>query len=330
VLFWTFSQNKGGSMTTPHNTTHSIVSRIDAITKISAEYLGTTLPAPRSVKIEITANCNYKCSFCVKSLRSDDGSMSRAMYSRLIREMRDAGVEELGVFYIGESFTCKWLPEAIKEAKDIGFPYVFLTTNGSAATPERVKACMEAGLDSLKFSINFHSPAQLQSVAKVSPRYWQKAIDNLKAARQVRDDGQYACRIYASSIAFDGEQGDAMRAIVAEIEPYVDEAYWLPLYGMSGAAKAAGWKPQAGNPGRLGALRDPLPCWAAFTEGHITHDGKMAACCFGDGLAGDLLMADLNEVSFMDGWNSTAYQTLRKAHLAKDVRGTGCEACAAA
>ena len=88
--------------------------------------------------------------------------MDRYQYSRLIREMRDAGVEELGVFYIGESFTCKWLPDAIAEAKKIGFPYVFLTTNGSAATPDRVEACMKAGLDSLKFSINFESPAAVE------------------------------------------------------------------------------------------------------------------------------------------------------------------------
>jgi hypothetical protein len=43
-----------------------------------------------------------------------------------------------------------------------------------------------------------------------------------------------------------------------------------------------------------------------------------------------LKMADLKEVSFMEGWNSIQYQTLRKAHLAKDVRGTACEGCAAA
>lgn len=307
-----------------------ITDRIDNITRIDGQYNGETLPAPRSVKIEITANCNYECSFCVKSIRNDEGHMKRAMYSRLIREMRAAGVEELGVFYIGESFTCKWLPDAIREAKEVGFPYVFLTTNGSAATPERVKACFDAGLDSLKFSINFHSAGQLAEVAKVSPRFWQKAIDNLKAARRIRDEGGYKCGIYASSIKFDGDQGVAMQAVIDDIKAHCDQTYWLPLYGMSGASKAAGWKPQPGNPGRLDAMREPLPCWAVFTEGHITHDGKLAACCFGDGLDGGLIMADLKEVDFMTGWNSEEFKKLRAAHLKKDVRGTACESCAAA
>lgn len=281
------------------------------------------------MKIEITATCNYKCTFCTKSLNPDDGDMDRAMYSRLIREMRAAGVEELGVFYIGESFTCKWLPEAIREAKEVGFPYVFLTTNGSACTPKRLKECFEAGLDSLKFSLNFFSADQLKSVAQVSGSFWRKAIENLKAAKQIRDEGGHKCGIYASSIAFDGEQGEAMRAVVDEVLPYVDEHYWLPLYGMGGASKAAGWKPQPGNPGRLAALRPSLPCWSVFTEGHITKDGLLSACCFGNGATDALAMADLKEQSFMEGWNSQKYQSLRAAHLCGDVSKTACADCAA-
>lgn len=305
----------------------SITARIDAITGISAQYMGTDLPAPRSVKIEITATCNYSCTFCTKSLQSTSGHMDRALYSRLIREMRDAGVEELGVFYIGESFTCKWLPDAIREAKELGFPYVFLTTNGSAATRERVRECMDAGLDSLKFSLNFHSQEQLADVARVSPIFWRRAIDNLKAAREVRDAGGYACRIYASSIKFDGDQGAAMQAVVDEVAPYVDEHYWLPLFGMNGASAAAGMQPGPGNPGRLDAMRPPLPCWAVFTEGHIDKDGGLIACCFGDAQGGGLNMADLTQVSFIEGWNSAAFKALRAAHLRKDVRGTACEGC---
>jgi pyruvate formate-lyase activating enzyme-like uncharacterized protein len=306
-----------------------ISSRIDRITGISPEYQGEILPAPKSVKIELTANCNYKCGFCVKSLRADNGEMDRKLFSRIIREMKTAGVEEIGLFYIGESFLCRWLPDAIAECKEVGFDYVFLTTNGSAASPEKVQKCMAAGLDSLKFSLNFYSPDQLKEVAQVSPRFWRQAVENLKQARLIRDDGGYDCGIYASSIAFTGEQGELMKKIVGEIEPWVDEHYWLPLYGMSGASKAVGWKPQPGNPGRLDNMRPPLPCWAVFTEGHVTKDGKHAACCFGTGIDGSLDMADLNEVSFMEGWNSVAYQQLRKAHLAKDVTGTPCESCAA-
>lgn len=308
---------------------NTITDRIDAITNIPLQYRQSYLPAPKSCKIEITADCNFKCQFCVKSLRAENRVMDRALYSRLIRELYAAGVQELGVFYIGESFICKWLPEAIAEAKEVGFPYVFLTTNGSAATPARVQACMEAGLDSLKFSLNFPDAETLATVAQVGAQYWQRAVDNLKAAHRVREEGKHKCGLYASSIAFDGEQGEKMKAVVDDIRPFVDQHYWLPLYGMDGASKAAGMQPKAGNPGRLDKMREPLPCWAVFTEAHITADGMLAACCFGSGLDGGLIMADLNKVSFKDGWNSEVFRDLRKAHLARKVEGTACAQCAA-
>jgi hypothetical protein len=310
--------------------TFSITKRIDSVTRIPPKYMGEKLPAPKAVKIELTSQCNYRCGFCAHRLRlKDRGEMDPHLYERLVDEMAEAGVEELGMFYIGESFMCDWLPEAIARAKKAGISYIFLTTNGSLSTPEKVRACMEAGLDSLKFSINFYSEGQLHDVARVSGVYWRRAIENLKRARALRDAHGYRCGLYASSIRFDGAQGELMDRVVEEIRPFVDEHYWLPLYGMNGASKAAGWQPQPGNPGRIDALRAPLPCWAVFTEGHITADGVLSACCFGNGADDALAMADLKAVSFMEGWNSPAYQRLRTAHLAKDVSATACAECAA-
>jgi MoaA/NifB/PqqE/SkfB family radical SAM enzyme len=305
----------------------SITKHIDRVTAIPV--LMGEAPAPLSCKIEITSSCPYRCTFCAKSINdSEDGEMDRALYSRLLREMRAAGVQELAPFFIGESFQCRWLPEAIKEAKDVGFPYVFLTTNGATATPSRVRECMAAGLDSLKFSINFHSADQLASVAQVHPGFWRKAINHLKEARKIRDEEGFKTRIYASSIKFDGAQGEAMQAVVDEIKEYCDETYWLPLFSMNGASKANGMKPGAGNPGRLDNMRDPLPCWSVW-QAHIDRHGRLIACCFGDTPDGGHIMADLKTTSFVDGWNSDTFRSIRKAHLSRDVSKTACAECAA-
>ena len=312
--------------------TFAITRRIDAVTRIADPYRAARLPAPRAVKIELTSQCNYRCGFCAHRLRMKTrGEMDRAFYERVVGEMVDAGVEELGVFYIGESFMCDWLPEAVAFAKRRGIRYVFLTTNGSLATPERVEACMAAGLDSLKFSMNNADEAQFAQVAQVKRKLFRDSLANLKAARRVRDAGNYHCGLFASSIQYDGEQQARMLGLVDEIAPYVDEHYWLPLYSMGSLAtqreEELGYRPIAGNQGRIGALREPLPCWSAFTEGHITYDGKLSACCFD---AGDKwVMADLTRVPFMEGWNSEPFVKLREAHLRKDVTGTICESCVA-
>lgn len=211
-------------------------------------------------------------------------------------------------------------------------PYVFLTSNASMAFPEAVDACMKAGLDSLKWSVNACDEEQFVRIMGVAGRLFHRALNNIRGAHEVRTDKGYKTGLYASSIRYDGEQHAKMEVLLAErVLPYVDQHYWLPLYSMGAFAtereENLGYRPTAGNQGRIGALREPLPCWSAFTEGHVTAEGKLSACCF-DATA-NWTMGDLNQQSFSEAWNSPAFVRLREAHLRRDVRGTVCENCIA-
>lgn len=313
-----------------------ITDRIDDVTRIPAQHLKARLPAPKSVKIEISPRCNYRCGFC--ALRSREvqpkWDMDFDLFRRITRDMRAAGVEEIGVFYLGESFmNPRLLVDCIAYLKrEIAMPYVFLTSNASMAFAEAVEACMQAGLDSLKWSVNACDEAQFEDVMGVSGKLFHRALDNIAAAWDARKRGGYATGLYASSIRYDGEQQQRMEQLLGErVRPYVDQHYWLPLYSMGAFAtqreEQLGYRPTAGNQGRIGALREPLPCWSAFTEGHVTAEGKLSACCF-DATA-NWTMGDLTKTAFMDAWNAPAFVALREAHLKKDVRGTVCESCIA-
>jgi MoaA/NifB/PqqE/SkfB family radical SAM enzyme len=314
----------------------SITNRIDNTTRIPPSYLKAVPPAPHSVKIEISPRCNYRCGFCALRTREvqPKWDIDFGLFKRITREMRDAGVEEVGVFYLGESFmNPRLLVDCIRHLKrEVGMPYVFLTSNASMAFPEAVQACMEAGLDSLKWSVNAADEAQFESIMGVAGRLFHRALENLQGAWQVRAQGKHRTGLYASSIRYDGEQFDKMEALLQDkVRPYVDEHYWLPLYSMGAFAtqreEQLGYRPTAGNQGRIGALREPLPCWSAFTEGHVTAEGKLSACCF-DATA-HWTMGDLNITPFLEAWNSPAFTHLREAHLKRDVRGTVCEHCIA-
>ncbi len=313
-----------------------ITDRIDNITRVPPDYRHPELPAPRSVKIELTGRCNYRCGFCALRTRRHQPveDMDLGMFKRITAEMRDSGVEELGVFYIGESFmNPSLLVDAIHYAKrEIGFPYVFLTTNGSLATHDRIERCFRAGLDSLKFSVNACDEDQFHEVMGVKAKLYDNAFNNIKVARAIRDAKGYRCGLYASSIHYDGAQQEKMKALLQEhVLPYVDQHYWLPLYSMGSMATEReaelGYRPTAGNQGRLGALRKPLPCWSAFTEGHVRADGGLSLCCFD--ADGRFVVGDLTRQSFMDAWNSESFQKIREAHLKEDLTGTVCQECVA-
>ncbi|KKM22973.1 hypothetical protein LCGC14_1619860, partial [marine sediment metagenome] len=201
-----------------------ITDRIDAITNIAPEYRGFSLPAPKSVKIELTGRCNYKCGFCALRMREKQphGDIDFDLFKRITTEMREAGVEEIGVFFLGESTMSPMLVEAIQWCKSIGFPYVFLTTNGSMATERLVEACMVAGLDSLKFSVNNYDDEQFEKVIQVKPKLFRKSLENIKDAWFVREAGGYKTKLYASSIRYDGEQQEKMEELLLHhVLPYV-------------------------------------------------------------------------------------------------------------
>lgn len=314
----------------------TITDRIDNVTKIPPKYMKAVLPAPKSVKIEISPRCNYRCGFCALRTREvqPKWDMDFGLFKRVTREMREAGVEEIGVFYLGESFmNPRLLVDCIAYLKgELGMPYVFLTSNASMAFPEAVEECMKAGLDSLKWSMNAADEQQFEKIMGVAGKLFHTALDNVKSAWEMRKRGGYKTGLYASSIRYDGEQLSKMEELLnARVRPYVDQHYWLPLYSMGAFAvqreHELGYRPTAGNQGRIGALREPLPCWSAFTEGHVTAEGKLSACCF-DATA-NWTMGDLTKLSFMEAWNSQPFVKLREAHLKKDVRGTVCENCIA-
>jgi MoaA/NifB/PqqE/SkfB family radical SAM enzyme len=307
----------------------SITERIDRVTSIPEKYRGTILPPPISTKIELTGRCNFSCTFCARSQRLRKvAEMDRHFFRRVVKEMREDGVEELGLFYLGESMLCKWLPEAIEYAKGLGY-YTFLTTNGSLATDKLLNEIMAAGLDSLKFSLNYADAEQFTEITKVKPSVWGKVKEAVKMANKVRRLGSYSTMLSASYIRYTGDQMKRMEATLEELGPYLDEIYALPLYNqadlVTDQVKAKDWVPSPGNRGRYDRMREPLPCWAMLTEGHITYNGLLTGCCF-DHNEG-FTFGNLHEMSFMEAWNSPRAQWFREHHLRKDVTGTPCEQC---
>jgi hypothetical protein len=196
-------------------------------------------------------------------------------------------------------------------------PYVFLAPNASLATPERVREVMAVGLDSLKWSMNAADEAQFEEVKFVAPKNFERALENVAAAWRVRSEGGYKTRLYASSIRYAGEQQPLMQALLEErVVPYVDEHFRLPLCSMGGVSQReaeAGFRPTAGNQGHQGATREPLPCWSAFIEEHVTAEGKLTACCF-DANA-NWTMGDLHQQSSAGAWNNDRFLVLRAARL---------------
>ena len=179
-------------------------------------------------------------------------------------------------------------------------PYVFLTSNASMSFPEAVEECMKARA---RFAEVVGQCSGRRAVREDHGRLghgsFSRALDNIKAAWAVRAAKGYKTGLYASSIQYDGAQQDedgvpAHRTRAPVRRPALLAAALLDGRFCDSTGSGARLSSDRGQPGSLDALREPLPCWSAFTEGHVTADGKLSACCF-DANA-HWTMGDLNEV----------------------------------
>lgn len=310
----------------------SIRQRLNGIVRIPNDYRVPNPPCPKSVKIELTPRCNYHCQYCGYSFRKESRvDMDFDLFKKISKEMVEEGVNEFGLFYIGEPFiNTPLLVKCIKYLKDLKVPYVFITSNASLATTSNVKAVMDAGLDSLKWSVNASTPEEAKRMLGINESVWTKSVENIKNAATIRKEGDYTTNLYASSIKYDDAQVEKMKPFLEKkILPYVKEHYFLPLFTMGGVAnereKELGYQPVAGNPGRCDSPVDPIPCWTLFTAAHVLSDGRLTACCMD--ATGNWVMGDLKKERFMDAWNSIEFKNLRAEHLKLNVIGTKCAKC---
>ncbi len=71
------------------------------------------------------------------------------------KEAYQEGFRGVGYYSTGEPFVSPNLAgEYVRWAKEIGYDYVYITTNGGAVEFDKIKEVIDAGLDSIKFSIN--------------------------------------------------------------------------------------------------------------------------------------------------------------------------------
>ena len=279
-------------------------------------------PFPKEIFLDLTSFCNHACVFCSNPLIKNKMTMKHEMALRVIEEAHICGTTDLGMYATGDSFMVKNLHEYIYFAKKkIGYNYLFITTNGGLATPERVKPVLDAGLDSIKFSI---SAGQRETYKEIQGKDdFDKVISNLKWVSKYRQKSGLKYRIYVTMVYTKKTENEVeiLRDIVL---PYIDE--WDPHTLTN----------QCGNlfeNNKLGKIESTNPrgrgnrnvCFQPFKSLTVTPEGLVSACVVD--YSKDLIVADLNKMSLKEAWESKIYREFRKKHKKRDLKGLICYNC---
>ncbi len=275
-------------------------------------------PFPKNMMIELTNICNHRCVFCnYCNMTRKKMSCDMELTKRIMAEAYSLGTREVGFYLIGEPFLCREFEEYVRYAKSLGFSYIYVTSNGAEATPERLKRIIDAGLNSIKFSIN---GASRDTYLKVHGKDdFERVLNNITWLHNYIRDNKLEVSTFVSFVKcnYNKHEIDTIHSLY---DGLVDKVYVFECSNYGG---------RLSNALEQGAVDETIPisapCSMVFNRLHITVEGYMTACCADAN--GDLVVANLREKNLMEAWNSEIMESLRRQHLTGKFERNLCYNC---
>jgi organic radical activating enzyme len=145
---------------------------------------------PVILAIEPTSVCNIKCVMCfqmdpeLSGRRSMRGFMSRELYEQIIAEAAAKGVGGVVLASRGEPLLHREIVDFVRIAKDAGIIDVKLNTNATRLTEATARGLLDAGLDTLVFSVDSAVKEQFEKI-RIGAKFDQ-IVANIERFNEVR------------------------------------------------------------------------------------------------------------------------------------------------
>lgn len=268
--------------------------------------------------LELSNACNHRCLFCAhQKMRRKVGRMTPEMVESVLRQAYELGTREVGMYATGEPFIVPELPRYIKLAKDIGYTYVYLTSNGALATPERIRAVVDAGMDSIKFSINAPERELYRFIHGHDD--FDKVFRHLEYLNRYRKESGRNFKIYITGI-------------LTRYTEHTREDYFK-VFG--GRADQIVFKDVYNQGGYMPEVEYLLKCTYDTEQTRRCNLPFDAVCVTCEGYLSVenadyenmLIVADLNKVSLKEGWYGEKMKEVRRMFLDDRLEGAVCHGC---
>jgi len=270
--------------------------------------------------LELSNGCNQECIFCANAhMQRPVGLMENDLVIRILDEGRQAGVTEVGFHATGEPFLHSELENFVRYAAKVGYQYIYFSTNGALASPARAKAVIDAGLNSIKFSINAGSRELYQFIHGRDD--WQKVMDNLHFISDYRKTLERPFYLFATYIITRQNESEC-QIFQNAVGPLVDE---LVLWHLNSQSAYMDGALEFLQPESFVKKENTGICTRPFNRIHVTYEGYLTMCCVD--FQNYLAVADLNKTTLQQAWLAPAFVKMRTRHLEKQLTKTLCGNC---
>ena len=287
-------------------------------------------PLPASLNIELNNTCNQKCIFCpyhgeFAIHEPKPATLEVDFVKKILREAyrKEIGKKEVGFYLAGEAFVYKRLEEVVAYAKELGYKYTFITTNGALATPNRMDALIEAGIDSIRFSVNAGDAITYRNVHKTDD--FERVVENIKYLDDCRKKENINVAVSLSCVVTKKTK-HVIDDVKKVFEKYVDDILFIPII-FTALKDVDKIKKEYQIVEDIEDIDTSFICPMLFDTMYINAFGKVVPCC--DAYHGNVEFYDLKEkIDLVEAWNCEGFKKYREIFLenASD-EGTICKHC---
>ena len=256
----------------------------------------------KKLNFDVCTFCNHKCNFCSNSdERTIKYQTSLEEFRSVMQNtLRYVEIDEIGLSAKGEVLVNNDFTKIVRCAKEeFEIPYIYISTNGALLDEKKAIEVIEAGLDSIKFSINALERESYKEVHKKDD--FEKVVANFQTLLHLKKTRYPKLKLFLSSVIdkTNAELDEGFRELFSENFELING---ISLYPLSYTPKF-----------KVNSAQQPTKkCHIPFSELYINSDGTLGLCC--KDYFDEINFGSLLEHDFMEVYNSDAFKAVREMH----------------
>lgn len=277
---------------------------------------------PWHVNVETVYGCNSSCNMCIvnKKIKRKKGVMEEKLYRKIVdavSEFRNE-IKKFDFIGLGEPLLDPNVAERILYAKKKGINGVAIATNADLLTRDKAAAILEAGVDTVIFSIDGINAETHEAIRRGT--VFKRVVDNANTIVRLRDQGGYHTKFVFRFIRQESnwDEWDGF------------EDYWkkrtmpgrdlVMCYGQHNWGGYLCPKSNLISDTEVRSTIDRSPCHWVFDMLTVRKDGNVVLCGE-DALDPQYNFGDLNKIEPLHAFNCKEFKDVRKLN----VEGRKCE-----
>ncbi len=290
------------------------------------------LETPFSVYLYPTNSCNFRCNYCAHSMNSKEltrrynfkkETMTLETYKKTIEQLLDfpQNIKTLSLTGVGEPLLHKNIVEMVKIAKDTKkFRSVEFISNGSLLTPKLSDRLIDAGLDTLRISLQGLSSTKYSDIcgAKIN---FDEFMENIRYFYNTKKHTKLFVKIL--DIALDKGEEQKFYSLFEDCSDRMFIEQVQPTY--VGVELTDGIKTNTDRYGKQ--VNSRIVCPLPFFMLGVFPNGDVQPC---DNLYRPVILGNIHQKSIVDMWNSNELKEFWKLQLKGDrLNHDKCSLCCA-